>query len=382
MRFVSLAVSFFACSLAAQKALPAPTPAPQGVPTVKMPEDPSKYAAAAAKWFPVMDQTIEAGLGDKSVKGVFQFKNPRDVPVVWKNLTGSCTCSQADIHVGDRKYELRSKTKQLFQIQGPAPEQAVVVDSIPVGPGEEGRVEIHVDVAHGPKVAKVVFLDMHSTDTEVPMARLQLRVGVLQVITVSPPDITLGLVGIGEERTFQTVVTSIAKDFEVKSASPFPQGIHATWERVDKNGLISYVIRGTFKKDTTGDSNPMLEFQTNVKEAPTFQVPVHASVRPAIETKPTFFAVGKVVHGKPGSAKVTFTSADGKGFDVKGMHIEGLNVDEKFVTLRSQKDGSTVVVELEIGADAPLGLIKGEVVVDFEHPLVKQKRILFNGFVR
>jgi hypothetical protein len=105
-------------------------------------------------------------------------------------------------------------------------------------------------------------------------------------------------------------------------------------------------------------------------------------VRAAIETKPTFFAVGKVTKGKPAVAKVTFTSLEGKAFDVKAMHVENLNVAEKFVTLRSSKDGANVVVELEVGADAPLGLIKGDVVIDFEPPLVKQKRILFNGFVR
>jgi hypothetical protein len=89
-----------------------------------------------------------------------------------------------------------------------------------------------------------------------------------------------------------------------------------------------------------------------------------------------------VQKGKTGSAKVTFTTVDGKNLEATAMHVENLNVPEKFVTLRASKDGANLVVELEVAADAPLGLIKGDVVIDLDHPVVKQRRILFNAFVR
>jgi len=383
MHLVSATVLLLACSVAAQKAAVSGAPAPPVAVPVKMPENPAKYAAAAAEWFPVMDQSIEARLGDKEAKGLFRFKNPRDHAVEWKHLTGSCTCSQAVFLVGDRKYELRSKTKQLFQITGPNPQDATIVETIPVGPGETGQIEMHVELAAGKAIAnRVVSVDIHTTDAQVPMARLQLRVAVPQVIMVVPDDVNLGIIGNGESREFSAQVTSMVKDFQIRGASPFPKGVTATYEQHEKNGQAYWLVKGSFRQDTVGDTNTILEFQTNVPEAPTFHIKLHASVRAPIECKPPFFAVGRVLKGKGGGAKVLFTTADSKNLEVKAMHFENLNVAEKFVTLRSSKDGASVVVELEVGPDAPLGLIKGEVVVDFDHQVVKQRRILFNGFVR
>ena len=41
-----------------------------------------------------------------------------------------------------------------------------------------------------------------------------------------------------------------------------------------------------------------------------------------------------------------------------------------------------VVRDLEVADNAPKGLVKGELVVKLNHPLVAEKRIMFNGFVR
>lgn len=45
-------------------------------------------------------------------------------------------------------------------------------------------------------------------------------------------------------------------------------------------------------------------------------------------------------------------------------------------------DGDNLVVHLHIKDGAPGGLLKGELVVELNHPVVKEKRILFNGYVR
>lgn len=382
MRFASLLASFVVVPLAAQKAAPTVPPvAPVPVAGKPMPEDPARYAAAAAAWFPVMDQSVEASLGDKEVKGVFRFKNPRDHAVEWRHLTGSCTCSMAAFVLGERRFELRSKTKQLVRVTGPGPDQFQVVDAIPIGPGEEGVVEIHVETLNA-KTNKAVSVDIHSTDPAVPMARLQVRVSVQQAITVSPADITLGVVGDGESREFTAQVTSLKKEFVIRGASPFPKGVTATWERHEKNGMPWYEVKGTFRQDSVGDANAVLEFQTNLVEAPTFHVRLHASVRSAVEVKPTFFAVGKVKRGSTGSAKVTFTASDGRELNAVALRCENLNVPAKFVTARSSHDGKNLVVELEVAADAPLGLVKGDLVIDLDHPVVKQRRLLFNAFVR
>ena len=53
-----------------------------------------------------------------------------------------------------------------------------------------------------------------------------------------------------------------------------------------------------------------------------------------------------------------------------------------FVTVSQRKDGENLVVELTVADNAPKGLVKGELVVKLNHPLIKEKRIMFNGFVR
>ena len=41
-----------------------------------------------------------------------------------------------------------------------------------------------------------------------------------------------------------------------------------------------------------------------------------------------------------------------------------------------------LVVELTVADNAPKGLVKGELVVKLNHPLITEKRVMFNGFVR
>ena len=52
------------------------------------------------------------------------------------------------------------------------------------------------------------------------------------------------------------------------------------------------------------------------------------------------------------------------------------------VVARTRKDGKKLIVEVEIADNAPTGMLKGELVVGLNHPSVKDKRIMFNGFVR
>ena len=37
---------------------------------------------------------------------------------------------------------------------------------------------------------------------------------------------------------------------------------------------------------------------------------------------------------------------------------------------------------MSVDETAPKGLVKGELVIKLNHPLVPEKRIMFNGFVR
>ena len=65
-----------------------------------------------------------------------------------------------------------------------------------------------------------------------------------------------------------------------------------------------------------------------------------------------------------------------------GHHFEKLTASQDFLVVSSRQDGDKLVVVFEVSDKAPAGLLKGDLVVELNHPLVKEKRIMFNGFVR
>lgn len=362
-----------------QKQIPQPPTAPA---SKQVAQDPTKFAAAAAAWFPSLEAALEVKAAESEAKHVFPFHNPRSQAHEWRSLTGSCTCSSAVILVGDRRYELRSKEKKLYHVTGqPGSADATQVTSIPIGAGESGQVEMHVDT-HGAKGQKLVSLDIQTTDPEVPALRLQLRANIESLFTVNPPGLGLGLVPLGEERKFSVLVSAISNDFAITELLPPPKGLTATFARTAEAGRNIWQIQGTFRLDTPGATNHILQFKTNQPAAPTFQVPIHANVQALVEVKPAIFTVGKVRKGEVTKSKVRFTAADGKQLNATALRFENLNVPETAVALQSSHEGNDLVVELEVTAAAPTGLLKGDVVVELDHPSIKQKRLPFNAFVR
>ncbi len=354
---------------------PIPTPA-GGVPS---------NPAAVAKWFPVLEQRLEIEAGAGEAKGVYAFSNPAGKAIEWKNMSGSCTCTRAVILVGGRHYELQGKTKQLVEISGPADAPAtVLVKSIEIPAGAEGTVELHID-SHGAKGEKLVSFDIHSTDSEAQMFRLQLHVNVLPAIHATPSSIDLGVLPLGETREFSVKVVasaSVPKDWKIRGASPFPKGATATYERVEAGADSHWLIKGSYRQDTMSAVNVLLEFQTNVPAEPTVHIRLQGVVKPVVELTPGFFALGKVSKTAGAKASLTIHAADGRDLQATSVHLEGVNVPEKFVTARTTKSGVDLVLELEVAPDAPIGLLRGGIVLELNHPGAPKQTVLFNGFVR
>lgn len=374
-RVVLLAFLLVGSALAQQTTppIPAPVGGAQGQP------------AALAAWFPVMEQRLEVEAGAGEAKGIYAFSNPTGKAVEWKSMSGSCTCTRGVVMVGGRHYELQGKTKQLVEITGPADAPATtVVKSIEIPAGATGTVELHVD-SHGAKGEKLVSFDIHTTDTEAQMFRLQLHVNVLPAIRATPSNVELGVIPVGETREFSVKVTataSVPKDWKIRGASPFPKGATATYERVEAGDDSYWLIKGSYRQETTSDVNVLLEFQTNQPAEPTIHIHLQGVVKPILELKPGFFALGKVSRTEGQKASLTIHAADGRDLQATGVHLEGLNLPEKFITARTTKSGADLVLELEVAPLAPLGLIRGGIVLDLNHPGVQKQTVLFNGFVR
>ena len=64
------------------------------------------------------------------------------------------------------------------------------------------------------------------------------------------------------------------------------------------------------------------------------------------------------------------------------IYFERSSVDAKYLTATQKKDGKDLVITLEVSPDTPRGLLRGDMIVELNHPTVTKKKILFNGYVR
>ena len=108
-----------------------------------------------------------------------------------------------------------------------------------------------------------------------------------------------------------------------------------------------------------------------------------AFVQGPLEVKPGgFLTLGLIRKGKSITKSVVFEPNDGFDLHAESLEFEKMTLHKDFITATQRKDGNNLIVELSIADNAPTGLVKGELVVKLNHPLIKEKRIVFNGFVR
>jgi hypothetical protein len=338
-------------------------------------------------WFPVTVQDLGTFFGSGDAVGTFKFKNPTDKTVEWKNLIGSCQCARSDIRVGGRTYSLSGKPKANVltrHVPGKSgPDQHEVVQQITIGPNEEGEVECHLDMhlITGPKSAN---LDIHTTDPSMPMLRLQFSATGAQLFAVAPAEVNLNKMTWAESRDFSVTVTSpLHKDWNILRMDDH-KGFTASWEKSVTNGMTSWTIKGKYGPvDSEMGGGGQLKFFTDVRGESSFNVRVLAFVQGPLEVKPgCFLVLGLVRKGTTLKKEIVFEPNDGSSLEATSFRFEKMQLGNEFVTASQHKDGNKLVVELAIADTAPTGLLKGDLVVELNHPLVKEKRIMFNGFVR
>ena len=341
------------------------------------PQEPAKEAPAGGvrtavpnpatggnSWFPVTSQDLGTHFGTGEAVGIFRFKNPTDKAIDWRNLTGSCQCTKATIRVGGRLYELTSKPTpnqllRITKVQG-QPDQIERVQQIAIDPHGEGEVEVHLDM-NGVTGAKQASLDIHTTDEAAAQLRLNFHANGAQLFMLAPADVNLNKMTWSESREFTV-----------------------TWEKSVVNDATTWTIKGKYGPvdgETAGGG--MLKFYTDVRGESSFSVRVQAMVVGPIEVKPGgFMTLGLVRKGSSLKKEVVFEPNDAFALDATSLTFEKVTMAAEFVSAKSRKDGNKLIVELEVSDKAPAGLLKGELVVHLNHPQVKERRIMFNGFVR
>jgi hypothetical protein len=342
--------------------------------------------AGSNTWFDSTSKDLGTYYGTGEGVGIFKFKNPHDKAIDWRQVTGSCQCTKAIIKVGDRTYELVNKPerslRRVTKVQG-QPDQYEVVQQIAVEPQAAGEVEVHLDMTAvtGSKQASITI---HCTDEALPQMTLNVSANGAQMFMISPTDVNLNKMTWSETREFTVTVSSPmhkawnivrmdeAKAFDVK------------WEKAVANELTTWTIHGKYGPvDAEIGGGGMLKFYTDVANAASFTVRVMATVQGPLEVKPGgFVPLGLVRKGTAAKKEIVFEPNDGFDLATTALKFEKLSIGEQFVTASSRKDGGKLVVELAVSDQAPVGMLKGEMVVELNHPLIKEKRIIFNGFVR
>lgn len=341
-------------------------------------------------WFPVTVRELGTFYGQGEAVGQFEFQNPQDAEIEWRALDPSCQCAAAEIRFeDDRVYRVIAKPeKRLVRVikRDGQPDKLENVRSITVGAKEKGVIETRLDMHNivGPKSATLMI---HSTDPEEPQSLLTFRATGAQLFTVSPKEVNLNKMTWNETREFSvTVASGRVPDWKILRMDDAGEAFDVSWEKLEVGAGLptTYKISGKYSPDgATPQSGGVLKFHTDINGAATFSVRVLAFVQGPLEVKPgAFLSLGLIRRGQAASKEVVFEPNDTTDLEATELLFEQVTLGSEFLTAVPRKDGKNLVVELQVAENAPTGLLKGELVVKLNHPLVPEKRITFNGFVR
>jgi len=358
--------------------------APQDAP--KPVQKKERGASGGNSWFPVTVRDLGTFYGQGEAVGTFRFSNPHDEEITWRGLNPSCQCASADIKIGDRRYRVIGKPQKrvVRVIKRPdEPEKLENVSHITIGPKEEGVIETRLNM-HQITGAKSATLEIHSTDPVEPQTRLTFRATGAELFSISPKEVNLNKMTWNESREFTVVVSAAQPEWEILAMDDAGDAFDVKWEKLAQGQRTSYKISGKYgpvNAETGGGG--LLKFRTNVNGAAIFNVRVLAFVQGPLEVKPGgFLTLGLIRKGKPIKKNITFEPNDGLDLQATALEFEKLTLGKDFISATQRKDGVKLIIELAIAPNAPTGLVKGELVVKLNHPLIKEKRIMFNGFVR
>lgn len=382
---VLVAPALLGTALVAQEIKPAPVgpaggaaPVQPGVPQV----------SGGNSWFPETHKDLGTFFGQGEGVGSFKFKNPSNKVVNWRSFTTSCQCTHAFVRVGDRLYEITGKPNpgQVLRItKTPGqPDQSERVQQIAIEAGAEGEVEVHIDM-NGVTTAKQASLDIHTDDQAMSHMRLSFHAMGAQLFTVTPAEVNLNKMAFSETREFEVVVSAPRHPgFKITSMDKAP-AFDVTWERAGDGN--SWLIKGKYgpvASDAVGGGQLKFYTDADLAGAPaTFTVRVLAMVTGPLEVTPGgFLTLGLVRLGQGAKREVTFEATDGRKIEATSLKFEKTTLSTDFLSATSRHDGNKLIVELTIANNVPKGLVKGELVIELDHPQVREKRIMFNGFVR
>lgn len=345
--------------------------------------------STVSPWFKDTSKDFGRFLEGETAQGEFKFKNPTGEARSFLGVTRSCTCSSLLIVIGDREYTIENdplpNTIYEYVSEGNG-RRRQKVDSIPVPPNGEGRIDMKIDLrsVKGQKSAQITVTTDEARNNVI---LLSARAFALEYFEVRPPEIRLEQMRWNESRKFSARITSpIQPLFKINNRiGEMPKGMTVTFREERDEGKSTWIIEGTYGPGVDPSSGGgVLRFLTDI-ENKVVEVRVIAYVTGPIEIEPNAFVQFGRVKRKEGMKKsVRIVPTDDFELDSSKVEVKGLTVDSKYVKVEAKRpaDENVVVVTIEILPNAPRALVRGDIVVHLNHPSAKTQELSFNGFVR
>lgn len=338
-------------------------------------------------WVEKPEVDLGTHLEGEVAHGRWDFRNPMDEIRHLKHFQPSCTCTRAEIHIGDSTYVLENEPKpntiyRIREVDGVSEKQQV--ELIPLDPGQEGHVEFHIDL-RGVNGQKEATLMVHTDDKETPFLALKAKALATQFFLVVPPEINLNKMSWKDERKFSARITSpIQPEFNLlEVVGELPDKMKVEFRKEERNGTSLWLIDGTYGPNVDPRSGGgVITFRTDV-QGRTVDLRVMAFVEGPLQVRPGgFVPFGMIRHGQGGEKVVEFEPSDDFDLQIEKVEFKNLTIDASMISHEIVKEGKVVKLIIRVSKDAPRRLVRGDIEVHLNHPSAAMQELQFNGFVR
>ena len=244
--------------------------------------------------------------------------------------------------------------------------QAFLPKETTIPPGAKCEMTVGFD-STGREGGQSQIVYIHSNDPISPVVQLRIG-GVIKPVRLpmSARSLQFGTVrkrqGATKEFSVRDPGDNSLAVSEVTSDSPF---VKATLTRDEKDGLV-YLVKAKLQPGTPiGEFRSKLTIHSNHPKEPVVEIPVSAEVIGDIETFPNQFFLGLLKKGQTVSKTITLSTTSDEP-----LKIEKIDSPFDYITVKSETDGpdgsragKKYTITATLKDTAPLGLIKGEVVI-------------------
>ena len=239
--------------------------------------------------------------------------------------------------------------------------QAFLPKDTHIPPG--GKAELTVGFDSNDRVgSQTETVYVYSNDPISPTVQLRIG-GVVKPphLPVSVRNLYLGAVkkraGSTKEFTIRDPGDNSLKVSEVTSDSPF---VKTTLTRNDKQGIVYRVMAELKRGAPIGEFKGKITVHSNHPKEPVVEIPVTAEVVGDLETFPNQFFLGLLKKGQTAAKTITLSTTAKERLKIKKIDSPA---DYVIVKWQTKEKNKKYTVTATLKDNAPLGLIKGEVVI-------------------